>query len=303
MSAPEHDGMQLEADVTVTAFNKYPISFAVPELAFELLIPNCDPISQIMVASAFIKPMQVKAKSNVEFGARGFVEKIPDSLVRDCPQTGSSPLDTFLGNYMHGKNTTVYVRGGKQLSVPGWVGNILSSISVPIPFPGHSLDSSIKNFSFEDVDFTLPSPFAEPGSPDANPKVSGTILVTATVPSEMNFEVNVTNVRATSNVFYHKEKFGELNVDEWQPANSTMVDNKDHGSELMVQSQMVDVPLNITDSDVFSKVVQEVLFGNDHLILNVEASVDVMVDTVLGQLVLKGVPAEGKIPVKRPSSI
>jgi hypothetical protein len=38
------------------------------------------------------------------------------------------------------------------------------------------------------------------------------------------------------------------------------------------------------------------------VVLDIRAAVDVKVQTVLGQLTLKDLPAEGKIPVKRPSS-
>ncbi|KAJ2907149.1 hypothetical protein MKZ38_007664 [Zalerion maritima] len=292
---PGEDKMQLGADVTITAFNKYPVSLYFPKLAFELLVPSCQPYDQILVAAALTSPVEVHANSDVELNVRGIVKEIPKSLVRVCPHSESSPLDMFLDHYMHGEDATVYVRGGKQLSVPDWVGDILSSITVPIPFPGHNFDSILKEFSLTDVDFTLPDPFAEPGDPNADPKVSGTILVTAAIPSEMNFQVNVTNIRATSDVFYRKKKFGELNVRDWQPANST----ETKVSELKIQSRITDAPLNIINSDVFSEVVQEVLFGNDKLMLDIKALVDVKVETVLGQLVLKDVPAEGKIPVKR----
>jgi hypothetical protein len=63
------------------------------------------------------------------------------------------------------------------------------------------------------------------------------------------------------------------------------------------------VPLNITDSDVFSDILQKMLFGDKNILIDVDAAVDVKVATVLGSLVLKDVPAQGQIPVKRPSSV
>ena len=300
---PGKGRMQLGADATIKTFNNYPISFSIPELAFELLVPNCQPSGPIPVATAHTKPFDIRAKSRVEVEVRGFVEEIPNPLVQQCPHSSSSPLDMFLDRYMHGQEATVYIRGGKQTSVPDWVGDILSSMTIPFPFPGRSLDGLLKEFSLEDVDFTLPDPFAEPGGPDADPKVSGTVLVTAAVPSEMNFEVNVTSIRAKSDVFYHDKKFGELNLDEWQSANSSMTKNKneDEESELNIESRVKDAPLTVTDSDLFGEVLQDVFLGNNKLMLHVKAAVDVSIETVLGHLVLKGVPAEGKIPVKRPS--
>lgn len=299
---PGKEEMQLGADVSITTFNNFPISLSIPELIFELLVPSCHPGEQILVATALTMPVSVHAHSAVTLDVRGIVREIPESLTRNCPHSELSPLDKFLDRYMHGREATVYVRGGDQPSVPSWMSDILSSITVPVPFPGRNFDTLLKEFSLTDVDFTLPDPFAEPGDADADPKVSGSILVIADVPSEMNFEVNVTHVRAKSDVLYRNKKFGELNVREWQPANSTTSDAKDgEPSELKIQSRIEDAPLNVTDSDIFAEVIQEVLFGNDKLTLDVHASVDVEIETVLGQLVLKDVPAAGTIPVKRPS--
>jgi hypothetical protein len=71
---------------------------------------------------------------------------------------------------------------------------------------------------------------------------------------------------------------------------------------LNITSRVVDVPVNITDSDVFSDILQKMLFGDKNVLIDVNAKVDVDVATVLGNLVLKEVPAQGKIPLKRPSS-
>ena len=137
---------------------------------------------------------------------------------------------------------------------------------------------------------------------NANPKVSGNVLVTAGLPAEMNFGVNVTRVRAAADVFYKSKKLGELNLKKWQRANSTRIDGKKSGDEatLKIQSRITDAPLNVTDSDVFSEVIQTLMFGGKPVLLDIKAAVDVKVVTSLGQLIIKEVPAEGKIPVKRP---
>ena len=49
-------------------------------------------------------------------------------------------------------------------------------------------------------------------------------------------------------------------------------------------------------------MLQEMLFGDDNVLLDIEAQVDVKVGTVLGNLVVRKVPAKGKIPVKGSSS-
>jgi hypothetical protein len=71
----------------------------------------------------------------------------------------------------------------------------------------------------------------------------------------------------------------------------------------MVTSRIVDAPIDITDGDTFSDIIQKLLFSDHDVLLDVKANVDVKVSTVLGDLVIREVPATGKFPVKRPSSM
>ncbi|KAK3371778.1 hypothetical protein B0T24DRAFT_530298 [Lasiosphaeria ovina] len=299
---PGHDGKAIAAEVSVQAFNKYPLSVNVPELGFEVLIPGCDANDPfILVASAVTSTVAVRPQSDVVVDAHGLVKEIPKLLTRLCPNSDSSPLDNFFKKYLGGEPATVFVRGQEQPSTdtPEWLTDILSSITVPVPFPGKSFDNLIRNFSLSDVDFTLPDPFAEPGDPDADLKVSGTIQVFAALPSEMNFTLNVSHVRADADVFYRTKKLGELNLEQWQKANSTQyAAAKDREAMLHIQSFIKDAPLNVTDGNVLTDVMQALLFGGEEVILGISALVEVRVQTILGQLELKGVPAEGKIPVK-----
>lgn len=295
------------AEVSLTAFNKYPVSVDVPPLAFDILISGCNPSDpRITVADATTEPVALRPQSDVVAEVKGLVRKLPDSLVQACPDSESSPLDLLLEQYIGGDTATVFVRGAEQPSVdvPDWVTDIMSRITVPVPFPGSSFGDLIRNFSVADVSFTLPSPFSDPDDPDGNPTVSGVINVIANVPSELNFDINVTHVRATADVFYESKKLGELNLPDWHEANSTRHQTKDgRNDSLEVQSRIVDAPLNVTDGDVLTDVIQELLFGGEKVILDIKAAVDVKVQTVLRPLTLKSIPAEGKIPVKRPSSL
>ncbi|KAI1745484.1 hypothetical protein F4680DRAFT_402348 [Xylaria scruposa] len=289
-------------DMSLSAFNEYPIELDVPELAFEIMVPGCantDPF--IIIAEASTSEIHVKPLSDVSANVYGVINKLPDTFTRVCPHSSSSPLDMLLKQYMHGEPATLFVRGSSRPDgdTPKWIADILASVTVPVPFPGRTFDGLIRDFSLTDVHFTLPDPFADPNDPAASPKVSGNILVTASIPSEMNFGIDVTKVRATADVLYRNKKMGELNLRKWQHANSTRTEGEGgDGPSLKIQSRIIEAPLNITDSDVFSEVVQALLFGNKPIQLDVQALVDVKVETSLGELILKEVPAEGKIPVK-----
>ena len=303
MPLPGSEKRAMAADVTLSAFNRYPLSLDVPGLGFEILIPNCattDPY--IVVADAVTNPVAVRPQSEVEINVRGLIQELPESLTTVCPDSNSSPLDDFLRQYVRGEPATVFVRGQKRSGdAPEWLGEIISSIMVPVPFPGRTFDDLIRSFELSDVHFTLPDPLAEPDDPEAQPMVSATVLVTAGLPAEMNFDISVTRIRASSDVFYRGDKLGELSLQTWQPANSTRtLPTKDHEAILTIQSRMDDVPLHVTDEDVFTDVVQALIFGGRTVNLDVNALVDVRVKTVLGRFELRGVPAKGKVPVKRP---
>ncbi|KAJ4135991.1 hypothetical protein NW768_003599 [Fusarium equiseti] len=296
-----HGREVIEADVSLKAHNDYPVSFQVPTLGFEVLVPNCDSkLPSISVAEAVTDPIDVDAKSDVRADAKGTIRDIPESLIKACPHSESSPLDNFMDRYLHGEDAKVFVRGKKlnDTNTPEWISDILESITVPVDFPGRSFDSLIRNFSLSDVDFKLPDPFADVDDPDGEPRVSGTAQVLAALPPELNVNLGVDKIRANADLFYKKRKMGELNLQHWQDANSTRVQDKENNETLLnITSRLVDVPLTITDGDVFSEVMQKLLFGGGDLTLDIKAEVDVKVKTVLGILTVKKVPAEGKIPV------
>lgn len=298
------DNHTVAADVSVHADNKLPIEVDIPPLAFEILVPNCalhDPY--ILVADALTDPVGIRPRELVVANVHGVIRELPDSLTRVCPNSGSSPLDRILKDYLGGKAATVFVRGKKRpgLGAPQWVDEVLSQVIVPIPFPGRTFDNLIRNFTLTDTHFSLPDPLADPE--EANPTVSGTINVIAGLPKEMNFGINVTKVRASADVFYENKKLGVLDIRRWQAANSTRIHSGTDDPELKITSRIEQAPLNVTDSDVLTEVLQALLFQGKEVRLDVKALIAVKVQTVLGQLVMKDVPAEGTIPVKRPSSL
>ncbi|OAA43818.1 hypothetical protein NOR_04393 [Metarhizium rileyi] len=294
--------MGVGANVSITAYNEFPIGLTVPSLGFEVLVPNCDSSqSNIKVASAVTSVLEIHPKSNVTVEAEGIIRELPDTLTKACPSSDLSPLDNFMKRYLHGEDAEVFVRGKTPESgdLPGWIGEFIESITVPVQFPGRSLDNFLRNFSLEDVDFKLPSPFADPSDPDAKARVSGTVQILAAIPADLNIDIEVNNLRANGDLLYKGTKFGELHVDEWQNATSTIINNPGDEEDLLkVTSRIVDVPIDITDSDTFSDIIQKLLFGDEDIILDVNTTVDAKVATVLGGLVIRSVPATGKVPVK-----
>ena len=293
----------MAADVSLTLNNAYPVRFTVPPLGFDILVQGCSTDQPYLrLADATTEEIQVEPKKDIEVQVDGFVQKLPETLLTTCPQTSKSPLDFLLGEYIRGKETTIYVRGSSSPlgDTPDWVTELIQSVTVPVPFSGKSFDNLMRNFSMADVHFTLPDPFAGPDEPEASPRISATVKALVGLPKEMNFPIDVGRVRADADVFYHKKKLGRLDLNKWQKANTTRIEaHDDVEAGLAVESIVKNAPLKITDDDVFEDVVEDLIFGGKPVMLGVKADVDVETETALGKFVVRDIPAEGKIFVKR----
>ncbi|KAK3706732.1 hypothetical protein LTR37_012576 [Vermiconidia calcicola] len=303
LNVHEAKGRGMEADVSLRVLNDYPVDFSIPALGFQILVDNClesDPY--ILVADAFTDKMHIQPKTGVELNATGVVRKLPDTLIQDCPDSNKSPLDVLLANYMRGKENTIYVRGSSSPSseTPKWIDELIADIIVPVPLPGKTMGHLVKNFSLADTHFSLPDPFAEPSTPESNPRISAKVKALVALPEEMNFNITAKRVRADAVVFYKGDKLGTLDLHKWQQANSTRHEpsSSDPGPELLVESFVQEAPLNITDDSVFADVIQDLVFGGKSVLMHIKADVDVEIETALGEFKVRKIPAEGEIPVK-----
>lgn len=291
----------MAVDVLISSLIDSPVALTVPALGFDILVPNCSPGDPyILVANAKTSAVDVYPGQETAVGVDGLIQQLPDALTSTCPGKEGSPLDLLVSSFMQGLETTIYVRGSDAPlpDTPAWIVDLLRSVTVPLPFTGHALDNLVKNFTMSDTHFSLPDPFAEPDSPDSQPTVSALVKVLIALPEEMNFQVEVPQVRALADVYYKKEKFGVLNISDWQDANSTLVDDQDGSSALLVEFAIKEAPLQVTDDGLLAEVIQAMLFGTETVILRVAATVDTKVSTGLGRFAVRGIPAEGKVPVK-----
>lgn len=293
----------MAADVSLALSNDYPVRFTVPPLGFDILVQGCSTDQPYLrLADATTAEIQVQPKKDVEVQVGGLLQELPKSLLATCPQTQKSPLDALLGDYIRGEETTLYVRGSSSppRDTPPWVAALIQSVTVPVPFPGKSFENLLRNFSLTDVHFTLPDPFAKPGKPEASPRISATVKALVGLPKEMNFPIDVSRVRADADVYYHDKKLGRLDLNKWQKANTTRIEaHDDIEAGLAVESIVKKAPLELTDNDVFTDVVEDLIFGGKPVVLGVKADVDVETETALGKFVVRDIPAEGKVFVKR----
>lgn len=282
--------------------NSYSIQLTVPSLTFDTLLPNCSPEDPpILLASATTEKIQIHPRTDFQVNVHGVARQLPDPLITDCPNSELSPLDVFVGSYLHGEDTKVYIRGSTSQppATPHWITELISSVTVPFPISGHTFDNLMKNFTLTNVHLSLPNPLADPNTPEAQPRLSAVTRAAISLPKEMTFPVNVSRVRVNADVLYRKKQLGRLDLQRWQPANSTRVEAHDGDAAiLLVDSLVEDAPMEITDAEVFAELAQALMFGQDGVILGIHASVDVDTSTQMGEFVLKGIPAEGSIAIK-----
>ncbi|KAE8136858.1 hypothetical protein BDV38DRAFT_283534 [Aspergillus pseudotamarii] len=300
---PGHNGA-MEVDASVAALVDSPFGLNIPPLGFEVLVPNCSPGDPyISVADVTTKGFPIYPGQPTSVDVAGIVQGLSDDLTKTCPGKEKSPLDFLVKSYMEGLQTTVYVRGADvpSLGTPEWVVDILKTVTVPLAFTGHALDNLVKNFTMTDVHFDMPNPLAEPDTPESQPRVSALVNVLIGLPKQLNLlHLDVPRVRANSDIFYHGKKLGVLNLQEWQPANSTRLENVNGAPALLVNFSMKHAPIQVTDGDVLTDILQALLFEGQPVRLTVAASVDAEVSTGLGTYAVRGIPAEGAVNVKPP---
>lgn len=299
----------LAATASITLNADFPFAAMIPAVALSIYVNGCvgdDDDSSILLAESTTPALHVTPEENLVVNVTAYVRRLSEALLQPCPQSQRSPLDTLLKSYIQGEDTTVFVRASETPApnTPAWLTKLITDFTIAVPFPGHSLGDLIKNFSMTDVQFSLPSFFAEPGSSDAQPRISANVKALVAVPREMDFQIDVSRIRATADVFYESKKLGELDLRQWRQAKSHNIKEVDEeGTALEIESSVKNAPLNITDDVVFTNVIKALLTSDKSMELSVDADVDVELETTLGTFVIREIPASGAVPVKRKPSV
>ncbi|POS86060.1 hypothetical protein EPUL_003745 [Erysiphe pulchra] len=214
------NGLAIDASVFID-YNQI-IELDIPALRFEILVQGCGVGNFIQLISIRTDFTHLYPRLGSLFQVKGIITELPQPLLQTCPESELSPLENLISNYVHGNNVTVLIRGSNSPSqrVPDWISEIFSKIRVPLTLPSHKYHGLIRNFTISDINFKLPDLFAEPDSDKASPKLSGHLEAIADIPKEINFNMSVSQARASVDVLYKESKFGELDLHEWQKVNS-----------------------------------------------------------------------------------
>lgn len=289
----------VNATASITLKNPYQLQFGIPSILFNILLQGCDEHNLVHIATAKSLPLHVEPKSDIDVEISSIIHNLPGTFINACPKSQISPMDKFLGAYLHGDDNTVFVRGSDSSSpnVPGWLQEILQSITVLVPFPGNAFNDTVKSFSLSNVSFQLPTSDAEPGSPESSPRLGASVVAIVRTPEEINLSLYVKRLRAIANVSYEGGVFGALDLRKWMIAESSRSSNNKY---LEVNAEVKDAPLNITNYDIFRIVVKKMLSGEENsLQLGIRGDTDVDIKTSLGEFVISNIPVTGNITIDR----
>ena len=276
--------------------NPYPLNVHVPSLEWKVLVPGCAPTDSIRLTNAETGPIEIKAGRNITVDVSTTVSSLPAKLLDPCGE-GPSPLEVLFQNVIDPRqNTTVLISGRHQStpSLPNWIPDILSSLNVSVPVPHLTTNTSdlISSIHVSEMKVTLPPPWAPPGTPHTQPKISGVIEAIIRPPKEAaNVAINITAVKADIVLLDEGKKFGRVIVQEWSPAHTI------RKSKIHVIARIAEVPIQVLDPIVFQRVMGKVLQGRGIVEIGVQGTVDAQVSVLVGDFAVRGIPVEGVVEV------
>lgn len=261
------------------------VNVQVPSVNVQVSIEGCKG-ELIPVATGKNLPFNLRnSNSKIAVNAVGECRELPAEAFEKCPDTsGQSPIDRITQRYLAGNTTTVFISGPTVLENQSWIQKLLTQVTVPIDLPGSGTDQLARDIELLDVKFNLPSFLGGGGKPKISGKVRGVI----DVPTDINVDVKIDSVHVLADLLYKKRKFATIESPGWSPAVSKFRAEK----ELQVEVVLRDAPVTITNQDIFSSVVSELLGGN--VLVDVLGTGDVKVTTALGNLEAHELPIEAR---------
>lgn len=285
--------MTASADVV----NPYPATLDVPALEWKISVPGCTPFDRIRLTNANTGPLSIRAGKPITVDVSSAISSLPQELLDPCRDATPSPLEALFQALLDPKqNITIFISGTSQaISLPKWLPDLLSSLTIPIPVPHLNSNTTdlISAIHCSEMKVTFPSPWAPPGTPNAQPKVSGLIEAVIRPPKEAeNVGINVTAVKADVYLFDEGEKFGRILVPEWSPATT------ERKVMIHVKVRVAEVPIEVLDPIVFQRVMTKILRGGGTVEIGVEGTIDSQVSVLVGDFAIRGIPVKGLVEVE-----
>ena len=293
----DHPGQGTAMTTSVDFVNPYRLTLDVPSMAWKVMVPGCNSVDLIRVTDVETGPISLQAGSNVTLVISSLISSLPQELVDPCGDEAPSPLEALFQALLTSMpNASIFISGSHQTSsLPKWLPDILSSLTIPVPLPSVDTNATdlISSIRCSEMKITFPSPWAPPGTPNAQPKVSGVIEAVIRPPKEAkDVDLNVTAVRADIYLSDAGDKFGRVLVPEWSPTST------EHKEFIHVIARVAEVPIEVLDPAAFQRVMSKVFRGGGTVEIGVEGTVDSQVSVLIGHFAIRGIPVKGIVDVE-----
>ena len=293
MDKPD-EGTVMTASAEV--MSRHALSLDVPRLRWEVLVRGCGFQERIKLADAITNPLKVRPGKNFTVGFSSTISSLPRDLLDPCTDETPSPLETLFQDILDPNKTASVFVSGKHAppNIPNWISRLLSSVTLPIPLPHLTPNTSelVSGIHCSEMKFAFPSPWAPPGSPQSKLRVSALIeVVINPPPGTENFNINVTAVRADVFLLDERKKFGRVVVPVWSPATTFRT------TKIHITARVIEVPVEVLDPALFQKVMGKVLYGGNAEI-GVDGTVDAQVSVLMGDFQIRGIPVQAVVEVQ-----
>lgn len=290
----------------------------IPDLKFKLNLYGCSKEELVQVSELSIKDLKFDFNCdsgsllsdsqctpiNFEIESRTDEDIINNKLSKTCESNNN---DTVLDNFINDiKDNGVVNFNIQGESIDGSYGeffnNLINKIDIPVNYKIDKLndiinDKILKNVTMEDINFDFNN---DDGS--GMPMINGALKIFIRLPYFITLDlVKVDDLKGFANLTYTGEKFSDILINNWQNATTTLIskdDNDDFYNLILIESKLEKMTLNITDLDLFQIIVGKVLTIGS-VPIDINALIDILVDSILGNIELDGIPGSGSTTISR----
>ncbi|GMG19257.1 unnamed protein product [Ambrosiozyma monospora] len=269
--------------------------FSVPELNFRLIVDDCEKRPTLTLASLRSSKFElhpIADSEDLQFSASLKFDqkqkaKLSQKCIPDDNKDKSTPLSKFVDSITN-QNFIDFVIAGDRIEAydSPLLNKVFQKVEFPVSIPFNASELSgryLQNVTMDDVSFQLKN--------GTIPMISGNLQILLNLGSLELKDFSVNSIRGSADLNYLEQKFGDLNVTEWRTATTTPI-TQDNINYVLIQAQLDDVFLHITNLDLFEQVVGKVLRdGNAEV--DIDALVDVFVHLLFGDFEVDAIAGSG----------
>jgi len=183
---------EIELSSNVVLNNNVPFMFDVDSIRWDILIHDCKDNMQ-QLGSWTSDPLHVRPDKPTSVDFKGIIDEVPETLLEKCKESGLSPFNTLIQNYIDGKPIQIAVRASANQSnnIPEWMHYVLHNLvlNLDVELPKSLAQVEVRDVIFNEVEMELPAAalFAKSETFDMNLKSNMTLSVI--LPFDLDFRV------------------------------------------------------------------------------------------------------------------